>query len=84
MLADFHVMSYLNQIIQFDSLVHKGSSHRGAVYTGIGTDFYIVFYDDDTDLGNFSYPSGAGANPNPSAPTTAPACRIQLLPILQS
>ena len=32
--------------------------------------------------GIFSYPSGEGANPNPSAPITQAACRVQWLSLI--
>ena len=33
--------------------MNHGRSHGCAVYAGIGSDFYIIFKNDDTDLRNF-------------------------------
>ena len=46
------IMSHLNQIVQFHTLVNNGLSHRRTVNTGVGTNLYVVLYHYDTYLGN--------------------------------
>ena len=49
----FIVVGYLDQIVQLYSAMNNGCSHGCTVDASIGADFYIVFQDNNTDLGNF-------------------------------
>src|SRR5690554_211203 len=44
-LADFHIMGYLDQVVQLDTILDNGRSHSGAVYYRIGPYFYFIFND---------------------------------------
>jgi hypothetical protein len=43
----------MNQVVKFDALTYNGAPHGGAVNTGAGTDFNIVFYDNIPQLWYF-------------------------------
>ena len=47
------VVGNLYEVVQFHTGTDVGAAHRGAVHTGIGADFHIVFDGDDTNLGYF-------------------------------
>ena len=42
----FAVVSYLNEVVEFDTLVNNGTTHSRAVNTGVGTNLYVVLDDD--------------------------------------
>ena len=54
-------MGNLYQIIQLYTFLDNGTAHRGAVDTGIGTNFNIVFNGYDADLWNFLIAVGRGS-----------------------
>ena len=79
-----YIVGNLNQVVQLYTLMDDGGAHRGTVYARIGTDFHIVFDNDDTDLGNLVIAFGGGGKPESVRPMTHPACRMQLFPTRQS
>lgn len=48
-----HVMSDLDQVVDFCALPDVGGSERGPVDRHIGSDFDVIFNDDDASLWNF-------------------------------
>ena len=53
-------MRHLNQVVQFRAFTDVGASHRGAVNTGVGTDFHVVFYRYNTYLRHLVISVGIG------------------------
>lgn len=77
-LAHRNVVSHLNQVVKFCALPDFCAPECSTVYRSIGTNLYIIFYNDIAYLRNFLIAAvGLGANPKPSAPITAPAWMTQ-------
>ena len=58
MASYFHIVCYLDQVIQFHSFMYNGGAHGGTIYAGISTNLHIIFYDGNTYLWNFFVPFG--------------------------
>ncbi len=77
-----HIMTNLNQVIEFNPIFNHGITHRSAVYGGYGADIDIIPYLDTTQLGTLCQTPFWLAKPKPSLPTTTPLARRQRLPIV--
>src|SRR5574344_60497 len=51
-LTDFTVVCYLDEVIQFHSLMEYGGTHGRTVNTCVGANFHVIFYDDNSYLRN--------------------------------
>ncbi|MEY5015330.1 MAG: hypothetical protein RIS92_1688 [Verrucomicrobiota bacterium] len=51
--SDVDVVCDLDEVIDFGAFSDDGLPESGAVDGGIGTDFHVVFYDDDSELRDF-------------------------------
>ena len=58
----FIVVGYLDQIVQLYSAMNNGCSHGCTVDASIGADFYIVFQDNNTDLGGRTLAATSSSN----------------------
>ena len=82
--AQFYKIPPENIIVIFDDIslepgklrIRRKGSHGG--HNGMKNIIYLLNNDNIPRI-----KMGVGAKPNPSAPITLPACRIQLFPILQ-
>ena len=69
-LADFDIVRYLHQVVEFHATGYVCAAHCGTVDGGVGTDLDIVIDLYDSYLFDLVVMSLAvGANPKPSAPT---------------
>ena len=72
-LADHDVVRELHEIVDFGAAANHGFSESCAVDRSIGADFHIVPTSTLPACGILTRAAPAPANPNPSAPITAPA-----------
>jgi hypothetical protein len=51
-MTEFHIMSDLNEVVEFDAIMNSCRAHRRAVDTSIGAYFHVIAYCHITDLRN--------------------------------